>query len=154
MNAKTFDKTMLPSRDVTEGPTRAARRSHLWQQTFVSASARCEAVAGDTATRVGDERFSRATGESLIGQHGSEIGVSDAIGLIQDGDIASIDAVKRTLDRDVSGVEELVARVKAWKAPTKTCGALHNDANQQDRARRDAVVHAGGKAEVVCYADI
>lgn len=140
MNAKTFDKTMLPSRDVTEGPLRAARRSHLSRQTF--------------ATLVSGGRFSRATGESLIGRDSRETGVGDAIGLIQDGDILSIEAVKRTLDGDVSGVGESVARMKAWKAPAKTCGALHNDASQWNWARKSAVFHAGGKAEVVCYADI
>jgi len=153
MNAKTFDKTMLPSRDVTEGPTRAARRSHLSQQMFASAAVRLLVIAGDKAARVGVGRFSRATGESLIGHDGPEIGVGDAIGLIQDRDIASIDAVERTLDRDVSG-EELVAHTKAW-APAKTfrSGAMHNYAGQRDRMCSGAITQAGGKAEVVCYAD-
>jgi hypothetical protein len=52
-----------------------------------------------------------------------------------------------------------VARRRAWKAPAhprgNRSGGLRKHAAQVGPARKGAVAHsAGGKAEVVCYADI
>jgi len=75
--------------------------------------------------------------------------------LVKDGDIISLDAENGTLDLEVSDTE-LAERKKAWKAPANPyqTGALRKYADQVGPARLGAVTHAGGKAEVVCYADI
>jgi dihydroxy-acid dehydratase len=51
---------------------------------------------------------------------------------------------------------ELARRRKAWKAPANPyqSGVLRKYADQVGPARKGAVTHPGGKAEVVCYADI
>ena len=77
------------------------------------------------------------------------------IALLKNGDIIKIDADKGTLDLEVSKAE-LEKRRKAWKAPANPyqSGALRKFADQVGPAHKGAVTHAGGKAEVVCYADI
>jgi dihydroxy-acid dehydratase len=67
----------------------------------------------------------------------------------------SIDAEKGTLDLEVSEAE-LSKRRNEWKAPANPyqSGALRKFADQVGPARYGAVTHAGGKAEVICYADI
>ena len=76
-------------------------------------------------------------------------GNADAAGAI------SIDAENGTLDLEVSP-EELERRRATWKAPANMyqSGALRKFADQVGPARYGAVTHAGGKAEVHCYADI
>ena len=66
-----------------------------------------------------------------------------------------IDAEKGTLDLEVSEAE-LAKRRKAWKAPPNPyqSGVLRKYADQVGPARKGAVTHAGGRSEVVCYADI
>ena len=73
----------------------------------------------------------------------------------KDGDIISIDAVKGTLDVEVDAAE-LANRRKNWKAPDNPyqSGALRKYAKLVGPAWKGAVTHEGGKAEVVCYADI
>ena len=67
----------------------------------------------------------------------------------------SIDAEQGRLDLDVSEAE-LAERRKAWKAPPNgyQSGVLRKYADQVGPARQGAVTHPGGKAEVICYADI
>jgi dihydroxy-acid dehydratase len=67
----------------------------------------------------------------------------------------SIDAEKGTIDLEVDAAE-MDKRRKAWKAPPNMyqSGALRKFADQVGPARYGAVTHAGGKAEVHCYADI
>jgi dihydroxy-acid dehydratase len=50
----------------------------------------------------------------------------------------------------------LEKRRKAWKAPDNPyqTGAIRKFADQVGPARYGAVTHRGGKAEVICYADI
>ena len=86
---------------------------------------------------------------------GPEAAVGGPIGLLKDGDIIKIDAVKGTLDVDVSKAE-LEKRRKAWQLPANAyqTGAIRKFADQVGPASKGAVTHAGGKAEVVCYADI
>jgi len=111
--------------------------------------------AGDKVALVTDGRFSGATRGFCIGHVGPEAAVGGPIGLVRDGDIIAIDADKGTLDIEVSA-EELAKRRKAWKAPANMyqSGALRKFADQVGPARYGAVTHAGGKAEVLCYADI
>jgi dihydroxy-acid dehydratase len=81
--------------------------------------------------------------------------VGGPIALIEDGDIIAIDAEKGTLDLEVDA-SVIEKRRAAWKAPTNPyqSGALRKFADQVGPARFGAVTHPGGKAEIVCYADI
>ncbi len=99
---------------------------------------------GDKVALITDGRFS-----------GAEAAAGGPIGLIENGDIITIDADKGTLDLDVDAAT-LDKRRKAWKAPENTCqtGAIAKFADQVGPARYGAVTHRGGKAEVICYADI
>jgi dihydroxy-acid dehydratase len=111
--------------------------------------------SGDKVALITDGRFSGGTRGLCIGHVGPEAAVGGPIGLIKDGDMISIDAEKGTLDLDVSP-EELARRRALWKAPANMyqSGALRKFADQVGPARYGAVTHAGGKAEVHCYADI
>jgi dihydroxy-acid dehydratase len=111
--------------------------------------------AGEKVALITDGRFSGGTRGFCIGHVGPEAAVGGPIGLLQDGDIISIDADKGTLDVEVDAAE-LSARAARWKAPPNPyqSGALRKYADQVGPARQGAVTHAGGKAEVVCYADI
>ena len=67
----------------------------------------------------------------------------------------SLTVVKGTLDVELSEAE-LAERKKNWKAPANPyqSGAIRKYAQRVGPASKGAVTHAGGKAEVVCYADI
>jgi dihydroxy-acid dehydratase len=111
--------------------------------------------AGEKVALITDGRFSGGTRGFCIGHVGPEAAVGGPIALVQDGDIISIDGEKGTLDLEVSEAE-LTKRRKAWKAPANPyqSGALRKYADQVGPARKGAVTHAGGGAEVACYADI
>ena len=73
----------------------------------------------------------------------------------KDGDIIAIDADKGTLDVKLAP-QELAERRKNWKArpiPTRAARCASTQ-TRSGRRVKGAVTHAGGKAEVVCYADI
>ncbi len=110
---------------------------------------------GDKMALITDGRFSGATRGFCIGHVGPEAAVGGPIALIRDGDMISIDAEVGTLDLEVDA-EELERRRKDWKAPDNPyqSGVLRKYAEQVGPARFGAVTHAGGKAEVTCYADI
>jgi dihydroxy-acid dehydratase len=110
---------------------------------------------GEKVALITDGRFSGATRGFCIGHVGPEAAIGGPIALIKDGDVIRIDADKGTLDLDVP-TAEIVKRRKAWKAPANPyqSGALRKYADQVGPALKGAVTHAGGKAEVVCYADI
>jgi dihydroxy-acid dehydratase len=111
--------------------------------------------AGDKVALITDGRFSGATRGFCVGHVGPEAAVCGPIALIRDGDIITLDAVNGTIDLDVDAAE-LERRRKDWKAPASMyrSGALAKFADQVGPARYGAVTHAGGKAEVLCYADI
>ncbi|MGD9667539.1 MAG: dihydroxy-acid dehydratase [Hyphomicrobiaceae bacterium] len=111
--------------------------------------------AGDKVALITDGRFSGATRGFCIGHVGPEAAVGGPIGLLNDGDIISIDAEKGTLDVEIDPAE-LERRKKDWKAPDNPyqSGVLRKYADQVGPARFGAVTHAGGKAEIICYADI
>ena len=110
---------------------------------------------GDKVALITDGRFSGATRGFCIGHVGPEAAVGGPIGLLKDGDIIVIDAGNGTLDVNLSETE-LAARRKVWKPLPNNyqTGALRKYADQVGPAVNGAVTHAGGKAEVVCYADI
>ena len=111
--------------------------------------------AGDKVALITDGRFSGATRGFCVGHVGPEAAVGGPIGLVKDGDIIALDAVNGTIELEVSAAE-LQARRKSWKLPPNPyqSGALKKFADQVGPARYGAVTHAGGKAEVICYADI
>jgi dihydroxy-acid dehydratase len=110
---------------------------------------------GDKVALVTDGRFSGATRGFCVGHVGPEAGVGGPIGLLRDGDIIEIDAVKGTLDVRLSE-NELAQRAGAWKPHGEefTSGYLWKYAQQVGPARRGAVTHPGGAVEKECYADI
>ena len=111
--------------------------------------------AGEKVALITDGRFSGASRGFCIGHVGPEAAVGGPIALLEDGDMISIDAVEGRLDLEVSEAE-LAKRRAAWKAPANAyqSGVLRKYADQVGAARKGAVTHAGGKAEIVCYADI
>lgn len=110
---------------------------------------------GDQMALITDGRFSGATRGFCIGHVGPEAAVGGPIGLVKDGDIINIDAETGTLDLEVDALE-LERRRQDWSLPENPyqSGALRKYAEQVGPARYGAVTHAGGKAEVICYADI
>ncbi|TPI62625.1 dihydroxy-acid dehydratase [Mesorhizobium sp. B3-1-3] len=110
---------------------------------------------GGKVALITDGRFSGATRGFCIGHVGPEAAVGGPIGLIKDGDLISIDAVKGTIEVALSNAE-LAARAKSWKA-RKTdyqSGAIWKYAQAVGPARDGAVTHPGAAEETHCYADI
>jgi dihydroxy-acid dehydratase len=111
--------------------------------------------AGDKVALITDGRFSGGTRGFCIGHIGPEAAEGGPIALVCDGDMISIDADEGRLDLEVSEAE-LAKRRTNWKAPPNAhqSGVLRKYADQVGPARRGAVTHGGGRAEIVCYADI
>jgi dihydroxy-acid dehydratase len=87
---------------------------------------------------------------------GPEAAVGGPIGLLRDGDMITIDAIKGELSVAVSD-EELDERRKSWAGPRETIyasGALWKYAQLVGDARYGAVTHPGAEAEKHVYADI
>lgn len=110
---------------------------------------------GSKLALITDGRFSGATRGFCIGHVGPEAAVGGPIGLLQDGDIITIDAVEGTIDVALSDAE-LAARAKNWKPRTTDyqSGAIWKYAQTVGPARDGAVTHPGGAKETHCYADI
>jgi dihydroxy-acid dehydratase len=110
---------------------------------------------GDKVALITDGRFSGATRGFCVGHVGPEAAVGGPIGLLRDGDIIEIDAVKGTLDVKLTK-SELEQRAREWKSHAEefTSGYLWKYAQQVGPARRGAVTHPGGSVEKECYADI
>ncbi|GAA6210545.1 MAG: dihydroxy-acid dehydratase [Methyloligella sp.] len=110
---------------------------------------------GEKVALITDGRFSGGTRGFCIGHVGPEAAEGGPIGLLENGDMITIDAVDGTLDVDLSE-DELKARREKWQPRTTDyqSGTLWKFAQQVGPARKGAVTHPGGKAEVVCYADI
>ncbi len=110
---------------------------------------------GEKVALITDGRFSGATRGFCIGHVGPEAADGGPIGLIEDGDIISIDAEAGTIDLEVDA-ETLEKRRKDWE-PRLTdygAGALWRYAQNVGPAYSGAVTHPGGKEERSCYADI
>jgi len=110
---------------------------------------------GDKVALITDGRFSGATRGFCIGHVGPEAAVGGPIGLLQDGDVITIDAVEGILSVDL-GEDELENRRQKW-GPRETdyqAGALWRYAQTVGPACKGAVTHPGAKAETHVYADI
>jgi dihydroxy-acid dehydratase len=110
---------------------------------------------GDKVALITDGRFSGATRGFCIGHVGPEAAVGGPIGLLRNGDVIRIDAVKGTLEVDLSDAE-LAERRKAWKPRRHDyqSGAIWRYAQTVGDAEKGAVCHPGGKAETHVFADI
>ena len=110
---------------------------------------------GDKVALVTDGRFSGATRGFCVGHVGPEASVGGPIGLLKDGDIIHMDAVKGLLDVELSA-DELAARAKNWKPREHDyqSGALWKYAQTVGSTAKGAVTHPGGNAETHVYAEI
>jgi dihydroxy-acid dehydratase len=126
MDAKTFDKSKPRSHQLMAGPTRLSN------------------------VRV----FDAARG-SCMENGRPEAAFGGPIELVRDRDIIAVAADKGTLDLNAD-IAQLESVRKQWKAPANEyrSGVLRIFADQIGPDRRCVVTHPGGKAEVVCYADV
>ncbi|WP_210484268.1 dihydroxy-acid dehydratase [Microvirga antarctica] len=110
---------------------------------------------GDKVALITDGRFSGATRGFCIGHAGPEAAVGGPIALVRDGDIIALDAIKGTIDVELSD-EELARRHTEWKprGTAATSGYLWKYIQTVGPARDGAVTHPGGSAETECYADV
>ena len=110
---------------------------------------------GDKVALITDGRFSGATRGFCIGHVGPEAALGGPIGLLRDGDVIEIDAIKGALDVRLEA-KELEARAKLWKPRDSGfgSGALWKYAQQVGPAVDGAVTHPGAASETVCYADV
>jgi dihydroxy-acid dehydratase len=109
----------------------------------------------DQIALVTDGRFSGATRGLCVGHVGPEAADGGPIGLLRDGDIIVIDAVKGTIDVELDDAE-LQRRRKNWTPRPLPIGsgALWRYARNVGPARNGAVTNPGATAELRCYADI
>ncbi len=111
---------------------------------------------GKKVALITDGRFSGATRGFCVGHVGPEAAVGGPIGLLENGDIITINALTGELSVALTD-DELAERRKAWAGPRETMyasGALWKYAQLVGDARFGAVTHPGGKAEKHVYADI
>ena len=111
--------------------------------------------SGESVALITDGRFSGGTRGFCIGHVGPEAAEGGPIGLIRDGDMIDIDAEAGTLSVRLDEAT-LVARKKEWKPRGNqyTSGAIWKYAQGVGPARKGAVTHPGGAAELKSYADI
>jgi dihydroxy-acid dehydratase len=91
-----------------------------------------------------------------VGHVGPEAAHCGPIGLLKDGDVITLDAVKGEISVDLSE-EEMAARKEAWKGPKKTIyasGALWKYAQLVGPAKFGASTHPGGAEEEHIYMDL
>jgi dihydroxy-acid dehydratase len=110
---------------------------------------------GDKVALITDGRFSGATRGFCVGHVGPEAAVGGVIGLLKDGDMITIDAIKGSIDVKLSETE-IKERRKQWtpRETDYTSGAIWKFAQNVGSALYGAVTHPGGKAEKKVYADI
>ena len=95
---------------------------------------------GDSVMLMTDGRFSGATHGAMIGHVAPEAQVGGTIGLVQDGDIITLDVESRQLNVEVSD-EELERRRREWTAPASnyTSGVMAKYAKLVSSAAKGAV---------------
>ncbi|MEM5517669.1 dihydroxy-acid dehydratase [Henriciella sp. AS95] len=110
---------------------------------------------GDKVALITDGRFSGATRGFCIGHVGPEAQEGGPIGLLEDGDIITIDAEKGTIDVRLSPAE-MADRKRKWE-PRQTrygSGALAKFSKLVGPAHLGAVTHEGFDGERHVYADL
>ena len=111
---------------------------------------------GKKVALITDGRFSGATRGFCVGHVGPEAAHAGPIGMLRDGDVITIDAIKGELSVDLSE-EELAERKSTWAGPKETIyssGALWKYAQLVGSARQGACTHPGAKEEKHIYADL
>ena len=111
---------------------------------------------GKKIALITDGRFSGATRGFCVGHVGPEAALGGPIGLLENGDMITIDAIKGEISVAVSE-EVLAERKKNWKGPRETIyasGALWKYAQLVGATDKGAVTHPGGKAEKHVYMDL
>ncbi|MEQ9435348.1 dihydroxy-acid dehydratase [Hyphomonas sp.] len=110
---------------------------------------------GDKVALITDGRFSGATRGFCVGHVGPEAADAGPIGLIEDGDIITLDAIKGTIDVQLTP-SQLEDRKRNWKPRTTMygSGALQKFAKLVGPAHEGAVTHSGFEGEGHVYADI
>ena len=111
---------------------------------------------GKKVALITDGRFSGATRGFCVGHVGPEAAVGGPIGLLQDSDMITINAITGELSVAVSEAE-LDTRRKAWSGPRETIyetGALWKYAQLVGPAVNGAVTHPGATKEKHVYADL
>ncbi|MEO0467067.1 MAG: dihydroxy-acid dehydratase [Pseudomonadota bacterium] len=110
---------------------------------------------GDKVALITDGRFSGATRGFCIGHVGPEAAEGGPIGLIEDGDLITIDADKGTIDVRLTPAE-LQERQRKWqpRGTMYTSGAIAKFAKLVGPAYLGAVTHEGAAGESHVYADI
>src|SRR5690606_22522356 len=95
---------------------------------------------GDKVALITDGRFSGGSHGFVVGHVSPEAALGGPVALLQDGDIITIDAVKRRIEVNLSAAE-LKRRAKRWKAPRPyaTRGVLAKYARTVSSASRGAV---------------
>jgi dihydroxy-acid dehydratase len=95
---------------------------------------------GDKVALITDGRFSGGSHGFVVGHVAPEAALGGPIGLLKDGDIITIDAVKRRIEVALSAAE-LKRRAKQWRAPKPFArrGVLAKYARTVSSASRGAV---------------
>jgi dihydroxy-acid dehydratase len=110
---------------------------------------------GEKVALITDGRFSGATRGFCIGHVCPEAAEGGPIGLVEDGDIISIDAEAGTIELDVAE-EVLAARRAQWQPRSNDyqSGALWRYSQIVGPARYGAITHPGARQETHVFADI
>ena len=111
---------------------------------------------GKKVALITDGRFSGATRGFCVGHVGPEAALGGPIGLLKDGDMITIDAIKGSLSVDLSD-NEMAARKAVWAGARETLygsGALWKYAQLVGPTNKGAVTHPGAKAERHIYMDL
>ena len=109
---------------------------------------------GEKVALITDGRFSGATRGFCVGHVGPEAAVGGPIGLINEGDIITIDSEKGELSVNLSD-KILEERKKNWKPVEHEYGSgeIWKYSQLVGSALKGAVTHPGAKSEKHCYAD-
>ena len=108
---------------------------------------------GGKVALITDGRFSGATRGFCIGHVGPEAAVGGPIGLLRDGDIIEIDAVKGTINVKLSDAELAKRKKSGSRARASELRLSVEIRPAGGPAVNGAVTHPGGAAEKQCYAE-
>jgi dihydroxy-acid dehydratase len=111
---------------------------------------------GKKVALITDGRFSGATRGFCVGHVGPEAALGGPIGLLQNGDMITLNALTGEISVDVTDAEFATRRAK-WKGPRETIytsGALWKYAKLVGPTMYGAVTHPGAKAEKHIYMDL
>ncbi|MEM6603108.1 MAG: dihydroxy-acid dehydratase [Pseudomonadota bacterium] len=110
---------------------------------------------GDKVALITDGRFSGATRGFCVGHVGPEAAIGGPIGLLQDGDMITLDANHGELSVDLSEAD-FEERRKSWSTRESSFGSgvIWKFSQLVGSAKDGAITHPGAKGEKKCYADI